>query len=61
MAKASTVKENRFTKRREPFNFMLWLGLGGSVLLFTILLGVYVMRKSVGVHWTDVHFLRFFG
>lgn len=54
MAKASTVKENRFTKRREPFNFMLWLGLGGSVLLFTILLGTYVMRKSVGVHWTDV-------
>lgn len=54
MAKASIIKENRFTKRREPFNFMLWLGLGGSVLLFTILLGTYVMRKSVGVHWTDV-------
>ncbi|AYQ36176.1 heme-copper oxidase subunit III [Runella sp. SP2] len=33
---------------------MLWLGLAGSLFLFTLLLGVYVMRKSVGVHWTDV-------
>jgi cytochrome c oxidase subunit III len=54
MGKASTVKENRFTKRREPFNFMLWLGMGGSVLIFTILLAVYIMRKSAGVYWTDV-------
>lgn len=54
MGKASIVKENRFTKRREPFNFMLWLGIGGSVLIFTILLAVYIMRKSAGVYWTDV-------
>lgn len=54
MNRASTINENRFTKRREPFNFMLWLGIGGSVLVFTILLGIYVLRKSAGVYWTDV-------
>ncbi len=54
MGKASIVKENRFTKRREPFNFMLWMGIGGSVLIFTILLAVYTLRKSAGVYWTDV-------
>jgi cytochrome c oxidase subunit III len=54
MAKASTVNENRLTKRREPFNFMLWLGIAASVLVFTILLTIYIMRKSAGVYWTDV-------
>jgi cytochrome c oxidase subunit 3 len=54
MAKASTVNENRLTKRREPFNFMLWLAIAGSVLVFTVLLAIYVLRKSTGVYWTDV-------
>jgi cytochrome c oxidase subunit III len=37
---------NQFTKRREPFRFMLWLGIGGSVLLFTTLLGIYIARQT---------------
>ncbi|MFN8346876.1 MAG: cytochrome c oxidase subunit 3 [Spirosomataceae bacterium] len=60
MAKASTVHENRLTKRREPFNFMLWLGITGSVLVFTVLLAVYIMRKSAGIYWTDVPLPRLF-
>lgn len=47
-------KQNPLTKRREPFNFMLWIGIGSSVLVFTILLAVYVIRKANGVYWTDV-------
>ena len=45
-------RENPFTKRREPLHFMLWLGIVGSVLIFTALLGIYVIRK-VGPHWTE--------
>ncbi len=60
MGKASIVKENRFTKRREPFNFMLWMGIGGSVVIFTVLLAVYIMRKSAGVYWTDVPLPMYF-
>lgn len=44
---------SRLTKRREPFRFMLWLGIGGSVLLFTVLLGIYMVRQS-GPGWADV-------
>lgn len=41
------------TKRREPFRFMVWLGIAGSVLLFTVLLVTYVIRSS-GPNWDDV-------
>jgi cytochrome c oxidase subunit III len=44
---------SRLTKRREPFRFMVWLGIGGSVLLFTVLLGIYIVRQT-GPGWTDV-------
>ncbi|KAB7732085.1 heme-copper oxidase subunit III [Rudanella paleaurantiibacter] len=44
---------NVFTKRREPFRFMVWLGIGGSVLLFTILLATYIIR-STGPGWAEV-------
>jgi len=60
MARTSFEKENRFTKRREPFRFMLWLGILGSLLVFTILLGVYAARKSAGIYWTDVPLPNFF-
>ena len=33
-------------KRREPFQFMLWLGIAGSVMAFTILLTVYLIRQT---------------
>lgn len=45
-------KESLFTKRREPLNFLLWLGIAGSVLIFTVLLGIYIVRK-VGPNWQD--------
>ncbi|HEV7351050.1 cytochrome c oxidase subunit 3 [Telluribacter sp.] len=45
--------ENPFTKRREPLQFMLWLGIGGSVLIFTTLLAIYIIRK-VGPDWQQV-------
>jgi cytochrome c oxidase subunit III len=44
--------ENIFTKRREPLHFLLWMGILGSVLIFTVLLGVYVIRK-VGPNWYE--------
>jgi cytochrome c oxidase subunit III len=43
---------NQFTKRREPFRFMVWLAIAGSVLLFTVLLGAYIVRKT-GSGWVD--------
>lgn len=54
MANQLTKRPNLFTKRREPFKFMLWLGIAGSALGFSLLLGIYLMRKSVGLYWTDV-------
>jgi cytochrome c oxidase subunit 3 len=45
-------QENIFTKRREPLNFLLWLGIAGSILIFTVLLGIYIVRK-VGPNWQE--------
>ncbi len=42
--------ENIFTRRREPLHFLLWLGIVGSVLIFTVLLVIYSMRKA-GSDW----------
>ena len=44
---------SRLTKRREPYRFMVWLGIGGSVLLFTVLLGIYIARQT-GPNWSAV-------
>ncbi len=44
---------NFVTKRREPFRFMLWLGIAGSVILFTMLLVAYVVRRT-GPDWADI-------
>ena len=44
---------NMITKRREPFRFMVWLGIASSVLLFTVVLVVYIIRRSAS-DWTDV-------
>ena len=43
-------QRNPFTKRREPLNFLLWLGIGGSVLAFSVLLTIYIIRKE-GPSW----------
>lgn len=43
-------KENPFTKRREPFGFMLWLGVFGSSLLFGIIFLEYILRAD-GLNW----------
>ncbi|MFN4145627.1 MAG: heme-copper oxidase subunit III [Runella sp.] len=53
MPKYPIEKETFLTKRREPFNFMLWLGMGGSMLTFLVVLLVYLSRKSVNIGWTD--------
>jgi len=39
-------QQNRLTKRREPFQFMLMLGLFGSAMLFLLLTVVYLSRKT---------------
>lgn len=44
---------NFVTKRREPFRFMVWLGIASSIMLFTMLLVVYVVRRS-GPDWIDI-------
>ncbi|MGF7216810.1 cytochrome c oxidase subunit 3 [Spirosoma lacussanchae] len=44
---------NFVTKRREPFRFMVWLGIASSVMFFTILLASYIIRRA-GSGWTDV-------
>ncbi len=44
---------NFVTKRREPFRFMVWLGIASSVMLFTILLAAYIIRRT-GPGWADV-------
>ncbi|UHG91702.1 cytochrome c oxidase subunit 3 [Spirosoma oryzicola] len=44
---------NFITKRREPFRFMVWLGIASSVMLFTILLAAYVIRRT-GPGWASV-------
>ena len=41
------------TKRREPFRFMVWLGIASSVMLFTVMLVIYIIRRSAS-DWTDV-------
>jgi cytochrome c oxidase subunit 3 len=50
---------NWLTKRREPFRFMLVLGLGGSVLIFGFLLLIYLARKGA-TGWEDVALPRIF-
>jgi len=46
-------KENPFTKRREPFGFMLWLGVIGSSLLFAVIFIEYFLRMD-GANWRFV-------
>ncbi len=40
---------NIFTKRREPFGFMLWLSVLGSTLLFATIFAVYWIRVDQNV------------
>ena len=44
---------NFMTKRREPFRFMVWMGIASSVLLFTMLLVAYVVRRT-GSGWINM-------
>jgi len=41
---STKLRENPFTKRREPFGFMLWLGVIGSSLLFISIFVTYLVR-----------------
>ncbi len=44
---------NLLTKRREPFRFMVWLGIASSVSIFTMLLVAYVVRQT-GPGWATI-------
>lgn len=44
---------NFVTKRREPFRFMIWLGIASSILVFTMLLVAYIVRRT-GSDWADI-------
>lgn len=44
---------NFVTKRREPFRFMVWLGIASSILVFTMILVAYVVRRA-GSDWADI-------
>jgi len=50
---STKYKENPFTKRREPFGFMLWLGVIGSSLLFAVIFIEYFLRMD-GANWRFV-------
>ena len=50
---STRLQDNPFTKRREPFGFMLWLGVIGSSLLFTTIFVVYLVR----MHNENGHFV----
>ena len=55
MDKINLKKEqNRLTKRREPYQFMLSLGIFGSMLFFLLLTLVYLSRKSAS-DWMNFH------
>ena len=47
-----TNKQNPLTKRREPFQFMLGLGIFGSVVFFSLLTVVYISRRSAA-NWVS--------
>lgn len=49
-----------FTKRREPYQFMLWLGITGSTIFFLFLVFAYVVRKSTGIEWREIALPRIF-
>ncbi len=50
---------NIITKRREPFQFMLYLGMLGSALIFALFTFVYIARKS-GDIWAGFGLPRMF-
>ncbi|GAB3266752.1 hypothetical protein GCM10027347_34970 [Larkinella harenae] len=49
----SRRKKNFITRRREPKRFILWLCMVGSVLLFTVLLVAYIVRR-MGGDWRTI-------
>jgi cytochrome c oxidase subunit III len=44
---------NFITRRREPKRFALWLCIVGSIILFTVLLAAYLVRKG-GADWQAI-------
>jgi cytochrome c oxidase subunit 3 len=41
---SAKLQDNRFTRRREPLGFMLWLGVMGSSLIFTTIFIISLFR-----------------
>lgn len=42
----TTKKENLFTQRREPLQFLLWLGVSSSGFIFALLFALYILRQK---------------
>lgn len=57
--KTLTQPTYSMTKRREPMQFMLWLGIGGSVMVFTILLAIYLIRQTAS-DWKSTPLPQYF-
>lgn len=41
----TTKRDNPFTHRREPLQFLLWLGVGSSGFIFALLFALYILRQ----------------
>lgn len=52
--------ENSILKRREPYTFMLWLGIFGMGFLFFILTMMYLISKTSSMYWIDFKFPKIF-
>lgn len=39
------MKENKWTKRREPFTFMLYLAIFGSIILFVAIFTIFLKKE----------------
>jgi cytochrome c oxidase subunit 3 len=41
------MKENKWTKRREPFTYMLYLAIFGSIILFAAIFTIFLKKEIV--------------
>lgn len=41
------MKENKWTKRREPFTYMLYLAIFGSIILFVAIFTIFLKKEIV--------------
>lgn len=50
---STQAKGGLLTRQKEPYQFMMWLGLAGSSLIFITLIAIsFIRRESLG--WTEI-------